>query len=127
MQKSLPHVRVVSHMEPLGIAAQQASNMPVCTTDELREYQERIDYLLRVVPEASQCHRLSGHYAPGLNGEPQLSLSFHCRMDGSVTVSEAYAVSLEVERLVRQQYPHLGRIVIHMEPYNGHATQAAGA
>jgi divalent metal cation (Fe/Co/Zn/Cd) transporter len=45
-----------------------------------------------------------------------LDLSFECRLDPDVPLTEAHLMAEQVERFLRDQLPDLGRVVIHLEP-----------
>lgn len=115
VRQRIPQARLVSHIEPAS-AGDHDHKVAVADARELQQCERDINYLLGAVPEASDCHNLRAHYDAGPGGEPVLALSFHCRVEGGSNVEQAHAISEDIERLVRQHYPHVGAVVIHMEP-----------
>lgn len=45
-----------------------------------------------------------------------LHLSFHCSLPPDLPITEAHAFTDRIERGLRDRLPHLGRVVIHVEP-----------
>jgi divalent metal cation (Fe/Co/Zn/Cd) transporter len=45
-----------------------------------------------------------------------LAVSFHCSFDPRVQLAEAHTLTERVEQALRKKVPHLGRVVIHVEP-----------
>ncbi len=54
-----------------------------------------------------------------------LDLSFECRLDPDVPLTQAHVLAEQVERFLRDNLPDLGRVVIHLEPTKpaGHTRQ----
>jgi divalent metal cation (Fe/Co/Zn/Cd) transporter len=97
---------VVIHIEPIGddsvvreaTPADEARIMQV-----LRDLQHETS--MPCIPHDVKVHRLGD----------ELSVSFHCVMDGEVPIGQAHEVTEQVERLMRSRIPELGRVVIHTE------------
>lgn len=73
------------------------------------------DTVARLVDEdplITHPHRLDIHTLP-LYGP---CLSFHCEAAPHLTVREAHAITVRLERALRDALPALGRITIHMDP-----------
>jgi divalent metal cation (Fe/Co/Zn/Cd) transporter len=51
-----------------------------------------------------------------LEADGSLHLSMHAKLPGSITLDEATRASGELERRLRQEFPGVGRIDIHLEP-----------
>lgn len=109
----MPQVEIVSHLEPEGVTDWHAPRTLRCCEEELEALQQVVEEVLG--KSVSGCHRLLAYRLPESEG-PGVHLSFHCRMDAAATVDEAHDASLRIERDLRQCLPHLGRIVVHMEP-----------
>lgn len=110
----LPHVDIVSHLEPLGTTDREAPCILRVDAEEENALREAVEAALGT--EASGCHRLVAYRLGSDREEPEVHLSFHCRMHGETTVDAAHSTSLRIEQDLRQRVPHLGRIVVHMEP-----------
>lgn len=109
----MPQVEIVSHLEPEGLTDWHASRTTSCTETERAQLHKVVEEVLG--GGVSGCHRLMAYRLPESEG-PGVHLSFHCRMNAAATVNEAHDASLRIERDLRQRLPHLGRIVVHMEP-----------
>jgi len=46
----------------------------------------------------------------------EVSVSFHCAMDADTSISEAHAMTEQMEKRLRERVPNLGRVTIHVEP-----------
>lgn len=116
VRELLPDIEIVSHLEPEGLAARDAVCPLPCADAEKARFEAVVEEQLRHIGNVSGCHKLAAFHMPGGVGDGSVSLSFHCRMAADSTVEQAHAASARLERLLRQVIPHLGRVVIHMEP-----------
>jgi cation diffusion facilitator family transporter len=48
--------------------------------------------------------------------EGHLHLSMHVKLPGTMTLHDAASASAELERLLRQEFPDVGRVDVHLEP-----------
>jgi divalent metal cation (Fe/Co/Zn/Cd) transporter len=46
----------------------------------------------------------------------ELAISFHCALDADTAITTAHTITEQVEHALRDRLPHLGRVVIHVEP-----------
>lgn len=108
LRETVPELaRIVTHLEPAG------------TTTAIRRV-EPFDQLY--IPEAIEeylvanqfCidpHNVRVHWDGG-----ELAVSFHCTLDPATAITEAHRLTEQLERHLRERMPHLGRVVIHVEP-----------
>lgn len=109
-----PHMNIISHIEPEG-HADTACPMP-STAHELAEVSAHIDAAMARLGTVSGCHRLRVYGVQNPEGTQQLSVSFHCRMNGEESIAVSHEAATRLERILREIIPNLGRVVIHMEP-----------
>lgn len=119
VQSRLRDIRIVSHLEPLGSSPQDMFCLLPTAAEEVTALESVIKDVLERTGAASGCHRVTAYYAQGDAQDAALSVSFHCRMPGTSSVAEAHEKATQLERVLRKELPHLGRIVIHMEPEPG--------
>jgi len=60
-----------------------------------------------------QCHP---HDVTVRRAGGELELTFHCTMEADTPITDAHAITEQVETVLRGQVPNLGRVVIHVEP-----------
>lgn len=106
--EALPGVgHIVTHIEPTGVAGSTYRAEP---QDEAR--------VLEVLHELARDNSLHCHphnvTVRRTGGE--LAISFHCALDADTGITTAHAVTEQVEHALRARLPHLGRVVIHVEP-----------
>lgn len=111
LRRALPGVEVVSHMEPEGAASVLCAGAAVSVPfSELAWKQVRA--IVAGEPLVDNPHKFSTYELP----EQGICISFHCNIDGSLSVQEAHNVCLRLEKQLRITVPFLGRIIVHMEP-----------
>jgi divalent metal cation (Fe/Co/Zn/Cd) transporter len=102
--------RIVSHLEPTGdataiIQAESARKAEVC---------EALEDFFRQHQLSAHLHKVKVQWAGG-----ELQVSFHCRLDAATRITDAHEVTVKAEEFLRGRIPHLGRVVIHVEPTKG--------
>ena len=108
LHRDLPDIeRIVTHIEPAGDKTATRQARPV---DETRLMQV-LESLPEEVGIPCQPHDLVVNRVAG-----ELSVSFHCIVDGELPITEAHSLTEKVESVLRAQVPNLGRVVIHVEP-----------
>lgn len=98
---------IVAHIEPVGdhellTSAVQAGS------DEI---QQAVSRLPQEIQGLKECHRVSI-----LRSSKDVSLSFHCIVDPDMPISRAHELTSRTEARLREHFPGLGRVVIHVEP-----------
>jgi cation diffusion facilitator family transporter len=78
---------------------------------EAARYGEKIQEISRVLKHVRGCQDIQVHRLKGRN-----YLSFHLVIDADRPTSEAHRIAEEMESRLRQEFPQLGRVVIHAEP-----------
>lgn len=109
LQEAIPGLkRVVTHIEPAGDAAATFRAQPAADAEveaALHEFLARHDLL-------GEPHALNVQWA---NGE--LAISFHCRLAPDIPITEAHNLTNRLETFLRERIAHVGRVLIHVEPY----------
>jgi cation diffusion facilitator family transporter len=102
-------VRIVTHIEPSGDQTATRRARPVDEA-KLRQVLEKLprQFGLRYQPHEVVINRAGG----------ELSLSFHCVLDGSLAITDAHQLTEQLEAALRAQVPALSRVIIHVEPAN---------
>jgi len=108
LRETLPQMNnIITHIEPVGDNTALRRATP---EDELRVLQALRD----LSEEAGICcdpHEVTVNRVGG-----ELSVTFHCVMDGNTSIADAHTITEQVEGLLRSRMPDLGRVVIHVEP-----------
>jgi len=108
VRSSVPGMlRIVSHLEPVGDNTAIARAEPADATEVLAE----IDAFFHGDGSVAQVHNLKVQRAAG-----QIVVSFHCRLDSHMLISEAHDLTVALEAHIRARVPNVGRVVIHVEP-----------
>jgi divalent metal cation (Fe/Co/Zn/Cd) transporter len=98
---------IVTHIEPIGEFSSTRQQVPSEDDKILAVIQEALDQLgLCFDPHDVKIRRSA----------EALSISFHCIMDGETAITEAHALTEQVEGALYASIPNLGRVVIHVEP-----------
>ena len=106
--QEIPELKeMVAHIEPVGdheilTSAVQAGS---------QEIQQAVEKLPQEIPGLKECHRISI-----LRSSQNVSLSFHCIVDPEMPISRAHELTSITEARLREHFPGLGRVVIHVEP-----------
>ncbi len=101
--------RVVTHIEP-----EAQDGTAVCQTLAADQEQRLHEIVVSTLAEFPAISHVHGWCVYHLGGAPLLS--FHCRVPGQLTVSEAHDLASRFERAILQRCPELGRILIHTDP-----------
>lgn len=108
VRQALPDVeRITTHLEPI-------SESDVTHAAEAADDLEVLEVIKTVARENSLPCRPHSLKVQRVNAE--LSLSLHCDMEPSTGIRDAHALTIRLEQLLRARLPHLGRVVIHVEP-----------
>jgi cation diffusion facilitator family transporter len=108
LREALPAIdQIVTHIEPTGEAALRRN---ATAADEAQ-----IRRILREVSETNG-FRCRAHDITIRRVAGELQLSFHCTMNGGMSITEAHTTTERLESVLRKQVPNLGRVVIHVEP-----------
>jgi len=99
--------QIVTHLEPAGEAAIRHH-----TTDaDEAEVRRLLGNLAELSGIDCQPHQVTVRHDRG-----ELSVTFHCAMDGAASIGDAHLLTERVETFLRGRVPNLGRVVIHVEP-----------
>jgi cation diffusion facilitator family transporter len=110
--------RIVSHLEPAGDSTAIIRAAPANQTF-VREALEEFFRDNRFA--VGNLHNIKAQWAGG-----ELQVSFHCRLDASIAITDAHEFTVRVEEFLRTRIPDLGRVVIHVEPRKGDAGEGGG-
>jgi cation diffusion facilitator family transporter len=108
VKKELPSIRrVVTHIEP------RMPEMAAVIADEhtIVRMMAGISASCASIPNLGMPHNLEVRTLTG-----HLDISFHCVMPTDTSIAVAHDASEVLESLLRQQYPELRRVTIHVEP-----------
>jgi len=108
LKRSLAGIdHIVTHIEPTGDKTIQKSATP----EDERMLIAALYSLPGEIGLDFHPHEVRIRRADG-----ELSLSFHCLLDEHTDISEAHALTEQMERLLRSKVLNLGRVIIHTEP-----------
>ncbi len=98
---------IVAHIEPVGdheilTSAVQAGS---------GEIQRAVERLPEEISGLKECHKITI-----LRSKQDVSLSFHCIVDPEMPINDAHDLTSQTEAKLREHFPGLGRVVIHVEP-----------
>jgi divalent metal cation (Fe/Co/Zn/Cd) transporter len=79
---------------------------------ERRKFIERINAVRAEIPHARACADID---VQRLDGSVYLAL--HLLIDPQLSMADVHSVCEEMENRLRREFPQLGRVVIHAEPY----------
>ncbi len=75
-------------------------------------YLEQIAAITREIPHARECQDVAIQQLDG-----KVYLALHLLIDADQSIADVHSISEELENRLRRQFPQLGRVVIHAEPY----------
>ncbi len=104
------------HIEPRAEELVAGAEM---TPDERAQYIEAINGICGEISHLRDCSDID---VQQLDGE--IYLAFHLQLDPELSVAEVHSVTEEVENRLRREFPRLGRVVIHAEPFTQKDGQA---
>jgi cation diffusion facilitator family transporter len=108
LRQAIPDLgQVVTHIEPQDDATRAARAAP--------EDEGQVLAVLRELASESGLH-CHPHDVTVRRSGGDLSVSFHCAVDAGTAITAAHELTDRVERALRARLPHLGRVVIHVEP-----------
>ena len=99
--------RITTHIEPFGKTSTKRTGSVGNDIVILGTIKNLIDEL------GLHCHPHNVHVSRVDN---EMSVSFHCHFDGNIPINEAHRQTEQLERLLRNQIPEIGRVIIHTEP-----------
>lgn len=97
------------HIEPR--AAELVNGRDLVSRDAA-QYIERIYALSRDIPHVRACQDIDVQRLDG-----QVYLAFHMQLDADLSIADVHSMTEEMENRLRREFPWLGRVVIHAEPY----------
>jgi cation diffusion facilitator family transporter len=108
LREEIPNLEEISsHIEPIG-DQESRRLVNVADSEQIRASVMRLPELFK---DVSNCHNII-LYREGDN----LSLTFHCDLPPSISVTEAHRLTVVMEKNLRLSSPELDRIYIHTEP-----------
>jgi cation diffusion facilitator family transporter len=117
LREAFPGIgQIVTHIEPAGSAR---AGHRARAEDEMMV----LEVLHQVTREDDlDCHphNVTVHWSEG-----GLAVSFHCAVGANTAITVAHELTERVERALRAKLPHLGRVVIHVEPLSKPAPPGA--
>ncbi len=113
LRQTMPELTsVVTHIEPVGhtqpgLKASTADDAPKQTT----QIKNAIRRFAQTETKRFQTHDLKVQTVAG-----ELHVSFHCTLEPQTPITQAHELTQRLESFLRAEIPHLGRVVIHVEP-----------
>jgi len=108
---------IIVHIEPMG---EKEVLHPAKPTSS-KEVQDEVKKLTVKLPRVMDCHNISiFHYGN------ELSVSFHCTLSPNLPILEAHELTIEMESLLRERFPQLKRVIIHVEPPDPDSARPSG-
>ena len=108
ISREIPELKeVTAHIEPYG--DNEMRDRAVQATSA--EIEQAVSRLPQEVPGLQGCHHVSI-----LRTGKEVSVSFHCSMDPDMPIGRAHELTSRTENRLREHFPGLGRVVIHVEP-----------
>ena len=111
LRQALPGAEVVSHLEPEGAASALHAGAAVSVPLSELAWRE-VHAAVEKEPLVCDPHKFSTYELP----EQGICISFHCGINGELSVVEVHNICVRLEKQLRVAVPLLGRIIIHMEP-----------
>jgi cation diffusion facilitator family transporter len=106
--KSIGDINV--HIEP---RVQEITMGEELSATQSALYLTRISDLQREIPHIHDCQDI--HVQRVRN---QIYLSMHLLLNSKLTIAQVHSTAEEMENRLRREFPELGRVVIHTEPYH---------
>ena len=107
LAKRLGTARIITHIEPDDRLGWQTALQPA----NAEAIHAAVNRMLPLFPMVRDAHDLRVYRI----GDAPL-LSFHCHVNGDLTVAEAHELATCMESVLREEMPDLGRILIHTDP-----------
>jgi cation diffusion facilitator family transporter len=97
------------HIEP---RAEELVKGDELAPSDAAKYVEQIHANCRDLPHVRECQDIDAQRLDG-----QVYLAFHMQLDADLSIADVHSVTEEMENRLRREFPLLGRVVIHAEPY----------
>jgi cation diffusion facilitator family transporter len=97
------------HIEPRAEELVRGAELPA---NQAKKYAERVEAIRRELPHT---HAIQDLQVQRLNAK--VYVSFHVIVDPDSSIAEVHSLSEEMENRLRREFPELGRVVIHAEPF----------
>jgi cation diffusion facilitator family transporter len=108
LRKAIPGLRhIITHLEPTGDDA--------VTRSAIKSNERAVIDAVHTLP-ARLGVTCQPHQLEVLRVGSELSVSFHCTLDPTLSVTEVHSFTERAEQILRACLPNLGRVVIHTEP-----------
>jgi len=107
LQAQMPHVAEINiHIEPAPVTHTISDESP-----EESQNVRTVRQLAQNIPGVHDCHDVKVHRA----GD-DLLVTMHCTLDEHLPITQAHDVATTIEVGLRQEYPGITRVVVHLEP-----------
>jgi len=97
------------HIEP---RAEELVKGDELAPSDAAKYVEQIHAHCRDLPHVRACQDIDVQRLDG-----QVYLAFHMQVDADLSIADVHSATEEMENRLRREFPLLGRVVIHAEPY----------
>lgn len=108
IREAVPGIhRIVTHIEPVG----EQSALRLATSEDEVKLREVLQSLPEITGILYDAHDVQVNRVEG-----ELSVSFHCYSSGDTPITNVHALTDQIEGVIRNLVPNLGRVIIHIEP-----------
>ncbi len=97
------------HVEPR--AQELIAGMEMSAKDE-QQYLDKINTVCGEMPHTHGCYEIDVQKLEG-----GVYLALHLVIDAELSVADVHSIAEELENRLRREFPQLGRVVIHTEPF----------
>jgi cation diffusion facilitator family transporter len=97
------------HIEPRALVLVAGSELKSVDTSP---YLKQIKLIAKEIPHARECQDVVVQRIDG-----KVYLALHLLIDVDQSIADVHSISEEMENRLRRQFPELGRVMIHAEPY----------
>jgi len=104
----LPIADINAHIEPRSDESIHGVPLDPIKADS---YVRRVEEIGRQLKGSGGSHQIELHEIKG-----SIYLSFHLLINAGISIAEVHHIAEDMESQLRQEFPELGRIVIHTEP-----------
>lgn len=111
VRRRIPNLEIVTHIEPVEESLPSRTYTP--EENPLAKLAwEQVQQITAVHPLVSRPHSFKFYMQPKRGA----SISFHCAMDGILSVAAVHEETVRLEQELREALPVLSRVTVHVEP-----------
>ena len=111
VRRRIPGLEIVTHIEPMVEELPSRAYTPE-ENPLARLAWEQVQQVTAAHPLVSKPHNFKFYMQPKVG----VSISFHCAMEGILSVGAVHEETVHLEQELREALPVLGRVTVHVEP-----------